>query len=48
MTVKEAREILQEEISDLTDNQVIDLIRQVGGICDGILDIFIVDRQVNI
>jgi len=41
MTVQQARSILQEEIEDLTDIQVIELIHQVGDICDGILDLYI-------
>ncbi len=47
MTVKEAREILQEESLGLTDDQIIELIRQVGAICDGILDLW-VDTQKQI
>lgn len=45
MTVEKARHILGEEIVDLTDNQVVTLIQQVGGLCDGILDMFVMDKS---
>lgn len=41
MTVEQARDILQEEIQNLTDEEVLTLISGVGGICDTILNVIL-------
>lgn len=40
MTIQEAREILGPEIEDLSDEQVLDLIKDSSRFCDGLLEVF--------
>jgi len=41
MTIEKVRNILQEEVQDLSDDQILDLIQRTGSMCDVILDLFI-------
>lgn len=45
MSVKEARAILGDLIINLTDNEVIELIRSVGLVCDEIITIYLNDTS---
>lgn len=46
MTIEAARQILGEEIQNLTDKEVLILIADVGSVCDTILDV-IVNRDLK-
>jgi hypothetical protein len=48
MSVKEAREILGDTIKNLSDDQVIDLIRSVSIVCDEIINIYLKDNNLNL
>lgn len=48
MTVKEARELLGDSIKNLSDDQVIDLIRSVSSVCDEIINIYLKDHNLNL
>lgn len=47
MTIEKAREILQEEIADFTNEEVLGLIADIGRVCDGILDV-IANRDLTV
>ena len=47
MTIEKARIILQEEAQGLNDMEIAELIRNVGSICDAILDLFIAKRLTH-